>query len=280
MLISSLIASSLLPVTRFKLNFLANRIEKKISKYHPSCFLYAENSKYTLNIAKSYQDLEDVFRFRAEVFADNLGPHTFMDYDKYDFCYDHLIIRDKDTGELCGTYRMADQKMVKKFYSEEEFILDNFLILSGNKIELGRAAINENHRNGRVLDLLWKGIGEYARIKNAEYLFGCTSIMAESDDLAHMISYYFKKEQVPCPSFTIEARKKYKVKSWERGIIDEKDLEQVEKFIPTLLTSYLNAGSMICPVPAMDRSFKSIDYLTIMELDKASRAMKKRYLKR
>jgi putative hemolysin len=37
--------------------------------------------------------------------------------------------------------------------------------------------------------------------------------------------------------------------------------------IPRLLTGYLAVGAKICGEPALDREFKTIDFLTLMDFD-------------
>ncbi|MCB5295473.1 MAG: hypothetical protein LHW52_02880, partial [Candidatus Cloacimonetes bacterium] len=36
--------------------------------------------------------------------------------------------------------------------------------------------------------------------------------------------------------------------------------------IPSLLNSYLKAGAKVCGSPALDRSFKCIDFLTLLDV--------------
>ncbi|MDZ4182727.1 MAG: hypothetical protein U1B83_07620, partial [Candidatus Cloacimonadaceae bacterium] len=42
--------------------------------------------------------------------------------------------------------------------------------------------------------------------------------------------------------------------------------------IPTLLQSYLKVGAKVCGVPAMDKSFKCVDFLTLLHVKDIEKA--------
>jgi putative hemolysin len=48
--------------------------------------------------------------------------------------------------------------------------------------------------------------------------------------------------------------------------------------IPKLLRAYLSLGAKICGPPALDRQFKTIDFLTMMDLDALSASARARFL--
>jgi putative hemolysin len=47
--------------------------------------------------------------------------------------------------------------------------------------------------------------------------------------------------------------------------------------IPKLLRAYLTVGAKICGPPALDRLFKTIDFLTLMDLETMSAKTRERY---
>jgi putative hemolysin len=49
---------------------------------------------------------------------------------------------------------------------------------------------------------------------------------------------------------------------------------------PRLLRAYLNIGAKVCAAPAMDREFKTIDFLTLMDLQNLPPLTTNRYLNR
>ena len=48
--------------------------------------------------------------------------------------------------------------------------------------------------------------------------------------------------------------------------------------IPKLLRAYLTVGAKICGPPALDRQFKTIDFLTLVDLEALSPAARARFL--
>jgi putative hemolysin len=52
--------------------------------------------------------------------------------------------------------------------------------------------------------------------------------------------------------------------------------EQVK--IPRLLRAYLAAGAQICGPPAMDREFRTIDFLTLLDLGRLPKGARARFL--
>ncbi len=49
--------------------------------------------------------------------------------------------------------------------------------------------------------------------------------------------------------------------------------------IPKLLRTYLAVGARICGPPAIDREFKTIDFLTLMDLESLHPRVRSRFMK-
>jgi len=47
---------------------------------------------------------------------------------------------------------------------------------------------------------------------------------------------------------------------------------------PKLLRAYLSIGAKICGPPAVDREFKTIDFLTLLDLERISPTARARFL--
>jgi putative hemolysin len=47
-------------------------------------------------------------------------------------------------------------------------------------MEVGRACIHADHRNNRVLFLLWKGLTAFLLYNQLRYLFGCCSLASQN----------------------------------------------------------------------------------------------------
>jgi putative hemolysin len=257
------------------LDYFKIRVNPSFIFYRPKVNFSIETSRYKLKIASSFDELIEVFHFRQEVF---FGKSEFIEYDvdAYDSSADHIIVTDIATDKICGTYRITSSKNTRRHYSELEFNLDTFLTRPGTKLELGRAAISAEHRNGNVLDLLWRGIGKYATETKADYLFGCSSVMTTSPDVTNEVFHYLKNNQMISTEYEVSTTPKYTFGFFKEKIAPHK-IEQAKEIVPALLRSYINAGSKVCGAPAIDRDFGCIDFMTILKIDEMNPVYKKRY---
>lgn len=180
-------------------------------------------------------------------------------------------MKDKKNQEIVGVYRFISSTKNKKFYSSSEFSLNGLLKLPGNKLELGRASVSPMHRNGQVIDLLWKGIGLMAKKYDTRYLFGCSSLMSTEPADAQSLYFKLKNQESLESSLNVFPVGKYAFTFKPHALTDE-NFE-----IPPLLKSYLMAGAKIAGLPAFDEEFGCFDFLTILDLNEISPSFKRRY---
>jgi putative hemolysin len=216
---------------------------------------------------------------RFEVF--NLELHegleqsyaTGFDEDRFDAVCDHLIIEHIPSKQVVGTYRLQTGMIAAKnlgYYCEQEFEFAIYRPLRDEIVELGRACVHQQHRNLAVLGLLWKGIADYARERRARYLFGCSSIT--SQDAAVGASAYAEL----CRKHLVDAR--YRTQPRPDYDCPLHFLTDESQKIPKLLRAYLSIGAKICGPPALDRQFKTIDFLTMLDLETLPEITRRRFL--
>ena len=161
-----------LPSFRSSFDFIESlkiRLSPRFFTYYPSHNISIKTKNYELKSANNLSELISVFKLRYNNFLeDNTNALGAYDIDMYDHICDHLIIKCRYSDEIVGTYRILCSRYTSSFYSENEFVLNDFLKEDGVKLELGRVCIDPAHRNGSVIDLLWKGIGEYAKVTKAK----------------------------------------------------------------------------------------------------------------
>jgi putative hemolysin len=74
---------------------------------------------------------------------------------------------------VIGTYRLQIQPPYQAWYTATEFHMRRIVKhLPGNKLELGRACVHPEHRNGITIALLWEGIAAYMIASQTSYMFG------------------------------------------------------------------------------------------------------------
>lgn len=221
---------------------------------------------YWARLAVSRADLRAAQALRFEVFNLELDEglvqsyDTGLDADPFDEVCDHLIVEDMADGSVVGTYRLQTGQCARDglgYYSEREFDLSPFEATRGEILELGRACIHARHRNFAVLNLLWKGIGTYARDQGVRYLIGCSSFTTQ-DAAVGAAAYQQLLPHLAPPAWQTRPRPEFAC-----------SLEAVAApapRIPRLLSAYLALGSAICGPPALDREFKTVDFLTWIDV--------------
>lgn len=238
--------------------------------------------RYELKLAGGAEDVRAAQRLRFAVFNVELGEGlpesvaTGLDADDFDAVCDHLLVIERETGEVVGTYRLQAGGEAGTsglgYYSEREFDFVPFESARGELIELGRACVAAAHRNQSVLGLLWRGIARYAQEREARYLIGCSSLTSQSP--AEGLAAYGQLAR------TCLAPPQWRTRpllEWSCvAPVDEVARCSGRVKIPRLMTAYLAAGAVICGEPAIDREFKTIDFLTWMDL----RAMPARVLRK
>jgi putative hemolysin len=229
--------------------------------------------RYFMRFARSPQDLEAVERLRFEVFNLELSEgldsafETGRDHDELDPWFHHLLILSRDSGKALGTYRLQTAEMAaagRGFYSAGEYDLSG--LPSGfleSAVEVGRACVAKEHRNGRVLNLLWRGLAQYLTHTAKRYLFGCCSLTSQEPALGMATLQYLKQRNLLHPEFSAAPRPQLNCES----LADPGLVARQQVHIPALFQSYLNLGAKVCGGPALDRLFKTIDFLVVLDIE-------------
>lgn len=228
--------------------------------------------RYEMRFARDADELDAIQRLRFAVFNLELGEGladsfaSGRDADEFDPVCHHLMVSDLQAGEVVGCYRLQTAAMAaanRGFYSAGLFDLSTVPAAAlARSVELGRACIAESHRSSRVLYLLWRGLAAYAAHYQVRYLFGCCSLTSQDpiegsavlrylEDRGHMHDGWrvFPAAGAACP-------------------VDRR--APAAKKLPQLFRTYLRYGARVCGPPAIDREFKTIDYLVVLDVDTLS----------
>ena len=243
--------------------------------------LTQKSGAYRLRFAECKADLEAVFHLRFLVFNLELGEglesayRDGQDSDEFDGVCDHLLVEHSLTGQVVGTYRLqAGQVAARNFgyYSAREFDFSPFEPIRGSLLELGRACIHPRHRSLEVLTLLWRAIATYALECKARYLVGCSSLTSQCEQDGSDMYWRLQKFLVSHP-FRTSPLPEFRVP------INAPTPGMLRISPPRLLRAYLSIGAQICGVPAIDREFKTIDFLTLLDLTKLASSARLHFLR-
>src|SRR5271170_7683127 len=238
-----------------------------------------ELGHYRVTIAQTLAEREAACRLRFKVFNIELGEglqasyKTGLDTDHFDLFCDQLIVEDRNSRAVVGTYRMQTgitAALNVGYYSEQEFDFSPYESLRPSVLELGRASIDREHRSSEVLTLLWRGIAQYTRLHNLRYLIGCSSLNSQDPrvgwQMYRQLSDFLVSEEfrtAPAPMYTLP-------------FADE--APEVMGKVPKLLRTYIGIGAKICGAPAWDREFGTIDFLTLLDIRELTPAARVRFL--
>src|ERR687895_2377895 len=122
---------------------------------------------FEVKIASEKSEIEQAQRLRFEVFNLELNKGLKssytrgLDVDEFDSYCDHLLVRDLESRDVVGTYRLMRGSQAREhigFYSEKEFDLSQIKLLDGELMELGRSCARKDFRDRALIALMWDAI--------------------------------------------------------------------------------------------------------------------------
>lgn len=227
---------------------------------------------YRCRFARDHEDLHEVLQLRYRVFNLELGEGldsshaSGLDLDVFDAQCHHLMVIHEPTARVVGTYRMQTAEMASEgrgLYSADEFDFSTWPpAMIARSCEIGRACIEAEHRHRRVLLSLWRGLGAYVVHNHKRYLFGCCSLTSQDPHEAARMREYLRCHGHIHPTLDLQPHADFDCAEQD---LSTEGWEHVH--VPTLFRTYLRYGAWICGRPAIDRRFKTIDFLALLDLD-------------
>jgi putative hemolysin len=240
---------------------------------HPGGVGELREAGYVVRFARDAADLERVLRLRFEVFNRELGEgfaeswRTGIDTDRFDRACHHLMLIHDGTDELVGTYRMQTGEIARAnigFYTDQEYDLGEVpASVLERTVELGRACILKEHRNGHALYALWRGISLYTTWSRMRYLIGCCSLTSQDPREGIAMHRYLEAQGYMSSEFQVATRAEFVCAVSET--MDAAETPRVR--VPTLFGTYLRYGAVVCSPPALDRDFGTIDFLICVDCE-------------
>lgn len=253
------------------------------------------DSRYTVRYALTSDELDAVLRLRFSVFNLELGEgltesfETGRDEDAFDAVCRHLMVVERTTGTVVGTYRLQTSAMAatgRGFYTASEYDLGEVPHdVLGDAVELGRACIAREHRNTRALFLLWKGLAAYVAHNRKRYLFGCCSLTSQVPEEGARVAAWLEKNGHVETAFALRARRGFECGGSEENEEDraraqrregrqhpkvdrtpDATAEVPDVRLPPLFGIYLRYGAKVCGAPALDRAFGTIDFPVMLDV--------------
>lgn len=246
----------------------------------------ADTPRYTLLLSTDPDHIVEAQRLRHQVFTSEpgfalAGASDGLDADRFDEHCDHLLVRDDGTGELVGCYRMLPPPgaiAAGGLYTATEFDVTGLDTLRPSLVEMGRAVVRSDHRNGGVVLLMWAGILAYLDRCGYDYVTGCVSVPvagnADGPPGTHVRGVRdFVRRRHAAPA-------EYTVYPYRPVVLDGTGLDDIDPpartTVPPLMRGYLRLGARVCGEPAYDPDFGVGDFPALLD----KRTADVRYLNR
>ncbi|MBT9569089.1 MAG: GNAT family N-acetyltransferase [Thiobacillus sp.] len=222
--------------------------------------------RYHLSLAVDDEEIREAQRLRHAVFVEEMGARLppvlpGHDIDLYDPYCDHLIVRERDHGEVVGTYRILTPESALRlgsYFVDSQYDLARLAQLRPRMAELSRACVHPSHRGGAVIRALWTGIAEFMTRYRYDYIVGCAAIgMADGGRLAARVY----REARACRL----APREWQCSPHNRLPVEELD-DGLAAVLPPLIKGYLHAGAYVCSEPALDLNFNTAGLLMLLPM--------------
>jgi len=245
---------------------------------HASLGLAQEPSQLSFSFARNPSEVAEAQRLRYKVFAEEMGARLNSkdgyDRDGFDAFCDHLLIRESNSNEVVGTYRILSPAMANEaggYYSAGEFDLSRLAHLFDRTVEVGRACVHPDYRHGGTITLLWAGLAKYMQMNRYEYMIGCGSVgMSDGGHMAASLYQRLQDSHLSPQEYRVFPRCPLPLDALDSGL---------QVTCPPLIKGYLRLGAYICGEPAWDPDFNTADMLIMLPLSRLNKRYASHFMK-
>ncbi len=229
--------------------------------------LPALSPHFSACITRAPEEIREAQALRYKVFSQEMGAHLAtseagIDVDIYDAYCDHLIVRDKASLKVVGTYRILPPHAAKQlgYYSDTEFFTTRLNNLKPMLCEFGRSCVHPDYRSGPVIMQLWAALAQYMLSNGYEHVIGCASIsMRDGGHQAASLFNQLKANHLAPPEYQVFPHNPLPLHKLHNTLTVE---------APPLIKGYLRVGAKICGDPAWDPDFNSADFLMLLSMSR------------
>ena len=232
--------------------------------------------------AKHNDEVRQAQRLRYKIFAEEMGARLDTtlpghDVDLFDNYCEHLLVRDRASKKVVGTYRVltpAQAQRVGSTYSDIEFDLTRLRGFRDRMVELGRSCVHPDYRHGGVIMALWGALAAFMFQNKLDTMIGCASIPMLHNGLVSgnvAASIWHQLKQIHMAPIEHHVRPRLPL-----------PVEQLDSTLkvdpPALIKGYLRLGAKILGAPAWDPDFNSADLPMMMQIGDLPLRYKRHFL--
>ena len=239
-----------------------------------------------VRLARNEDEVAAAQRLRYRIFYEEMAarPTAAMlasasDFDDFDRVCDHLLVIDRTSGAVVGTYRLirrAAARRYGRFYSADEYDISPLLEYPGEILELGRSCVAEGYRTRLAMQLLWRGIAAYVFHHRIGLMFGCASLPGTDIGALRLpLSYLYHHHLAP-PALRPCAVESRRV---EMALMAKEEIDTPKAIaeLPPLIKGYLRLGGFVGDGAVIDHQFNTTDVCIIVKTDLVTAKYYKHY---
>jgi putative hemolysin len=252
---------------------------------HSAAAIDADNG-IEVTWARHQDEVREAQRLRYQVFAEEMGATLSStvpghDVDLFDDFCEHLLVRDSQSRQVIGTYRVltpAQARRVGSTYSDTEFDLTRLRMVRERMVELGRSCVHPDHRHGGVIMALWGALAEFMVRNQLDTMIGCASIsmqhvgehgMVGGGHAAASIWRQVSEQHMASIEFHVRPRLPLPIERLDSSLVVDP---------PALIKGYLRLGAKVLGPPAWDPDFNVADLPMMMRLQELPARYRKHFL--
>ena len=239
------------------------------------------HNQFIVGIADNADEIREaqILRYKMLLLEfDETKSEDGIDASEYDNFCDILIVKDTEANKIVGTYRLMTNEHLKyknEFICEDEFDITNLKNSGYNILELGRAVVDKNYRNGLIIKLLWEGIFYYSKLHKIKYMFGTASFHGvDANAYKNSLSKIYYEQLADKEILCYAKQPCDKLNFLNKEEIDDK---KAHDETPALVRGYFYLGCRVGDGIFFDYSFNSIDILIIFDLENVNKQYAKRF---
>lgn len=229
-----------------------------------------ERGGFEVSWARHLDEVRAAQRLRHDIFVGEMGARLSTtvpghDVDLFDDYCEHLIVRDQETQQVIGTYRVLTPEQAQRIgstYSELEFDLTRLRALRERMVELGRSCVHPDFRHGGIIMALWGALAEFMVRNQLDTMIGCASIpMLHNGVISGDVAASIWRQVRETHMAPIEHQ------VWPRLALPVDELDSsLDVEPPALIKGYLRLGAKVLGAPAWDPDFNSADLPMLMRI--------------
>ncbi|WP_119353081.1 GNAT family N-acetyltransferase [Azohydromonas sediminis] len=212
------------------------------------------------------EDVRAAQRLRHRVFVDEMGAQPRVppgtpaghDADVFDPFCEHLLVRvhrgADEAPEVVGTYRVLTPEAARRaggYYTDTEFDLTRLRALRPSMVELGRACVAPQWRDGAVILALWNALADFLGRNRFDTAIGCASVsMRDGGHLAASLWARLDRSHRAPIQWQVRPRLPLPIESLRCDL---------DAPLPSLIKGYLRCGARLLGTPAWDPDFATAD---------------------